>query len=79
MEYTVQKLAALAGVSTRTLRCYDQMGILKPARINSSGYRIYGRVEVDRLQQILFFIELDISLGRIREMIWKRNPRELRG
>src|SRR5450756_958382 len=44
------------------------MGILKPARINSSGYRIYGRVEVDRLQQILFFRELGISLEQIREM-----------
>ena len=40
MEYTVQKLSRLAGVSTRTLRYYDEIGILKPARINSSGYRI---------------------------------------
>jgi hypothetical protein len=40
MEYTVQKLAKLAGTSTRTLRYYDEIGILKPARINSSGYRI---------------------------------------
>lgn len=54
MEYTVQKLAKLAGVSARTLRYYDEIGILKPARINSSGYRIYGRAEVDRLRQILF-------------------------
>lgn len=68
MEYTIQKLATLAGVSTRALRYYDQMGILKPARINSSGYRIYGRVEVDRLQQILFFRELGISIEQIREM-----------
>jgi len=36
MEYTVQKLAQLAGISTRTLRYYDEIGILKPARINSS-------------------------------------------
>ena len=68
MEYTIQKLAVLAGVSTRTLRYYDQMGMLKPARINSSGYRIYGRAEVDRLQQILFFKELGVGLEQIRDM-----------
>src|SRR3954452_5399146 len=69
MEYTVQKLGSLAGVSTRTLRYYDEIGILKPARINSSGYRIYGQAEVDRLQQILFYRELDVSLDRIKEII----------
>lgn len=69
MEYTVQKLGRLAGVSARTLRFYDEIGILKPARINSSGYRIYGQEEVDRLQQILFYRELGVSLDRIKEMI----------
>ena len=62
MEYTVQKLGQLAGISTRTLRYYDEIGLLKPARINSSGYRIYGATEVNRLQQILFYRELDVSL-----------------
>lgn len=66
MEYTVQKLAKLAGVSTRTLRYYDEIGILKPARINSSGYRIYGQKEVDRLQQIMFYREMDMSLDNIK-------------
>ena len=69
MEYTVQKLGILAGVSTRTLRYYDEIGILKPARINSSGYRIYGQAEVDRLQQILFYRELGIGLDRIKEIV----------
>lgn len=69
MEYTVQKLAQLAGVSTRTLRYYDEVGILKPARINSSGYRIYGAKEVDRLQQILFYRELGIGLDSIKEIV----------
>lgn len=69
MEYTVQKLGNLAGISTRTLRYYDEIGILKPARINSSGYRIYGKDEVDRLQQILFYKELGISLESIKEII----------
>lgn len=69
MEYTVQKLAGIAGVSTRTLRYYDEIGILKPARINSSGYRIYGESEVDRLQLILFYRELGIDLESIKGII----------
>lgn len=69
MEYTVQKLASLAGISTRTLRYYDEIEILKPARINSSGYRIYGQSEVDKLQQILFYRELGVSLEQIREIV----------
>lgn len=63
------KLAELAGISTRTLRYYDEFGILKPARINSSGYRIYGRTEVDLLQQILFYRELGLSLERIKAIM----------
>jgi DNA-binding transcriptional MerR regulator len=65
----VQKLAELAGIGTRTLRYYDEFGILKPARINSSGYRIYGRNEVDLLQQILFYRELGLSLERIKAIM----------
>ncbi|MGE8203322.1 MerR family transcriptional regulator [Heyndrickxia sp. NPDC080065] len=69
MEYTVQKLGRLAGISTRTLRYYDEIGILKPARINSSGYRIYGQEEVDKLQQILFYRELGVSLDSIKRIV----------
>lgn len=69
IEYTVQKLGRLAGISTRTLRYYDEIGILKPARINSSGYRIYGQMEVDMLQQILFYRELDVSLDCIKDIV----------
>lgn len=69
MEYTVQKLGQLAGISTRTLRYYDEIGLLKPTRINSSGYRIYGSAEVDRLQQILFYRELGVNLASIKEII----------
>lgn len=69
MEYTVQKLAKMAGISGRTLRYYDEIGILKPARINSSGYRIYGQEEVDRLQQILFYRELGVGLEMIKDMM----------
>jgi len=72
MEYTVQKLSQLAGVTSRTLRHYDDIGLLKPKRINSSGYRIYGEEEVNKLQQILFFRRLSFSLGEIKEAI--HNP-----
>jgi DNA-binding transcriptional MerR regulator len=58
MEYTVQKLGKLAGVSNRTLRYYDEIGILKPARINSSGYRIYGEKEKNKSMGFLLLIIL---------------------
>lgn len=69
MEYTVQKIANMAGISTRTLRYYDEIGLLKPARVNSSGYRLYGSAEVDRLQQILFYRELGVELDQIKDII----------
>lgn len=69
MEYTVSQLAELSGVSGRTLRYYDQIGLLKPAKVNESGYRIYSEEEVDLLQQILFFRELNISLREIKDII----------
>lgn len=69
MEYTINKLAKLAGVSTRTLRYYDQFGLLSPVRISTNGYRIYGQKEIDRLQQILFYRELGVSLDEIKRII----------
>ena len=69
MEYSIKKLSEIAGVSTRTLRYYDEIGLLKPARVSSSGYRIYGKKQVDILQQILFYKELGISLDEIKEII----------
>ncbi len=69
MEYTIKKLARLAGISTRTLRYYDEIGLLAPARINSSGYRIYGSKEVDALQQILLFKEMGFELDAIKKIM----------
>lgn len=69
MEYTVKELAEIAGVTPRTLRYYDEIGILKPANKNQSGYRIYGEKEVDRLQQILFYRELGVSLDKIKKIL----------
>lgn len=69
MEYTVNQLAKIAGVSARTLRYYDQIDLLKPARVTEAGYRLYGEREVDRLQQILFYRELDVRLETIRDIL----------
>jgi DNA-binding transcriptional MerR regulator len=69
VEYTVHKLARLAGVSTRTLRYYDEIGLLIPPRMNSSGYRYYGQEEVDRLQQIMLYRELGLELQTIKEIL----------
>lgn len=69
MEYTIKKLGELAGVSARTLRYYDEIGLLKPCRINSSGYRIYGENEVDLLHQIMFYKSMDMTLEDIKNIV----------
>ena len=69
MEYTVLKLGKLAGISTRTLRYYDEIGLLQPMKVTSSGYRVYGEKEVDALAQILYYRELDFNLTDIKAII----------
>lgn len=69
MEYNVQQLAKLAGVSARTLRYYDTIGLLCPARGQASGYRKYGTKEVDQLQQILFYRALGFELAEIGRLL----------
>ncbi len=66
---TVNKLARLAGVTPRTLRYYDRIGLLKPTTIGSNGYRQYGKESILKLQQIRFYRELDIPLETIRDLI----------
>lgn len=69
MEYTVNKLAQISGISTRALRYYDTLGLLRPARVRSNGYRIYGQNEVDKLQQILFYREMGVPLEEIKAIL----------
>ena len=69
MEYSIQELSRLSGVTTRTLRWYDQIGLLKPSRVAESGYRYYGRAEVDRLQDIPYYRALGVELARIKECL----------
>jgi len=69
MEYSGNKLTKMSGVSARTLRYYDEIGLLKPKRAATSGYRIYGQDEVDKLQQILFYRELGFPLDDIKRLV----------
>lgn len=67
--YTVAEVARLSGVSVRALHHYDAIGLLKPARVGANGYRLYGREELLRLQQILFHRELKFPLEAIKAML----------
>ena len=71
MTFTIKQLATLGGVTSRTLRHYDELDLLNPSFINDSGYRIYTQKEVDRLQTILFYRELDFSLEQIKNILEK--------
>ncbi len=68
-QYSVQQLASLAQISVRTLHHYDQIGILKPHTRTAAGYRLYSIQELLRLQQILFYKELDIPLEEIGRIL----------
>lgn len=67
--YTVKQLSGLAGVSVRTLHYYDEIGLLKPSRVGQNGYRYYTDEALFRLQQILFFREMDLGLERIKAIL----------
>jgi DNA-binding transcriptional MerR regulator len=67
--WTVREAARLSGVSVRTLHHYDQIGLLKPARVGANGYRLYDRQDLLRLQQILFHRELEFPLEAIAAVL----------
>lgn len=69
MEYTIKQIADIANISTRTLHYYDQIALLKPAKISDAGYRLYSEKEIDRLQQILLYRSLGIKLSQIQSII----------
>ena len=66
MEYTIQALSRLSGVTTRALRWYDEIGLLKPIGLTEGGYRRYGPAEVDRLQDILYYRALGVELAQVK-------------
>ncbi len=69
MSYTVQQLARMADISVRTLHYYDEYGLLEPSYIEKNGYRRYEERELLKLQQILFFRELEFPLDEIKKII----------
>lgn len=73
MEYTIQQVAKMANVSSRTLRYYDEIGLLKPKAIRSSGHRIYGQTELTILQNILFYRSLHLPLKEIKAIVTNPN------
>lgn len=72
MKYRVSQLARLASITPRTLHYYDEIGLLEPEEIGENGYRAYGEAAILRLQQILFYRELGISLEEIKRIL--ENP-----
>ena len=69
MSYSINELAKLAGISTRTLRYYDKQGLLKARRNPENNYRYYEESEVDQLQKILFLKLFDLPLEQIKQVM----------
>ena len=69
MAYTVKQVAAMSGVSVRTLHFYDETGLLKPAYYGANGYRFYEEPQLLTLQQILFYRELGFELKQIKRIL----------
>jgi len=72
--YTVKELAKLSGVSVRTLHHYDELKLLCPKTRSNAGYRLYGESELLRLQQILFYRELEVPLRKIKDIVDDSSP-----
>ena len=69
MMMTVNEVSKLAGVSIRTLQYYDKIGLLHPTGYTDAGYRLYDDADLERLQHILLFRELEFPLKDIKAII----------
>ena len=67
--WTVKQVSQLTGLTVRTLHHYDQIGLLKPAFVAENGYRYYNQENLARLQEVLFFRELDFPLKEIQQLL----------
>lgn len=65
----IKEITDLVGISVRTLHYYDEIGLLTPDETTDSGYRVYSQANLETLQQILFYRELDFSLKEIKEIL----------
>ena len=66
---TVKDVAEITGISIRTLRYYDEIGLLKPTELTDAGYRLYDRKALQKLQEIMFFRELELPLEDIKKIM----------
>jgi DNA-binding transcriptional MerR regulator len=69
MSWSITQLARLSGVTARALRHYDEIGVLRPARVGDNGYRWYEREQLLRLQEILLLRQLDMDLPTIARIL----------
>ena len=69
---TVKEVSALTGISIRTLRYYDEIGLLRPTQITQARYRLYDEKALTKLQEIMFFRELEVPLEKIKKIM--ENP-----
>ena len=69
MDWSVQQIAKLAGTTGRTLRHYDDIGLLRPSRTGNNGYRYYGQESLVRLQRILLLRDLGLGLPAIADVL----------
>lgn len=69
MMRTVKEVSKITGVSVRTLRYYDEIGLLEPSKLTDSGYRLYDNKALEKMQAILFFRELEIPLNQIKKIM----------
>lgn len=71
--YKVKEVSDLTGISIRMLHHYDKINLLKPSNLSEAGYRLYSDGDLEVLQQILIYRELDFSLKEIREILDDKN------
>ncbi|BFH68941.1 MerR family transcriptional regulator [Paenibacillus dendritiformis] len=69
MLYTVKEVSSLTNVTIKALHHYHKIGLLEPRKISEAGYRLYGTAELERLQHILFYKELDFPLETIKVLL----------
>jgi DNA-binding transcriptional MerR regulator len=68
-EWSIQQISKIAGTTSRTLRHYDDVGLLAPSRIGHNGYRYYDPSALVRLQRILLLRELGLGLPQIADVL----------
>jgi DNA-binding transcriptional MerR regulator len=76
MEWSIQQIAKLAGTTSRTLRHYDDIGLVAPSSVGTNGYRYYDQAALVRLQRVLLLRELGLGLPQIAEVLARETSEE---